>query len=360
MVRCRFELAPPLRRRVTKAIHEHIDADAEIAFETTENLNCGIELRADSYVLGWSLDGYLDAIERHLQCPPRSIPGGIRRQRSRRMTGNRLTRVVGDAFAAVGLALTETQAEISIEDIGSVMSVSQGVATVSGLAGVGAEELLRFPNDVMGFAFSLEPDWIGVVLLDEPDGLGAGADVKRTRRIVDVPVGEALLGRVVDALGRPLDEGGPIDTRDRWPIERDAPAILERGGGDGTATDRDQGDRCADPDRPRAARVDPGRSPDRQDGDRGRYHPQPARPGCDLRLLRDRPARRRRRPGHCRSAPVWRDGDEHRRRRRRRGPARHAVHCTLHRDHDRRILHGTRTGCADCLRRSDPACAGLP
>ena len=144
------------------------------------------------------------------------------------MSGNRLTQVVGDAFAAVGLALTETQAEISMEDIGSVMSVSQGVATVSGLASVGAEELLRFPNDVMGFAFSLESDWIGVVLLDEPDGLGAGADVKRTRRIVDVPVGEALLGRVVDALGRPLDEGGPIDTRDRWPIERDAPAILER------------------------------------------------------------------------------------------------------------------------------------
>lgn len=67
MVRCRFELAPALRRRVTKAIHEHIDADAEITFETTESLNCGIELRTDSYVLGWSLDGYLDAIERHLR-----------------------------------------------------------------------------------------------------------------------------------------------------------------------------------------------------------------------------------------------------------------------------------------------------
>lgn len=67
MVRCRFELAPPLRRRVTKAIHEHLDANAVITFETTESLNCGIELRADSYVLGWSLDGYLDAIERHLR-----------------------------------------------------------------------------------------------------------------------------------------------------------------------------------------------------------------------------------------------------------------------------------------------------
>lgn len=67
MVRCRFELAPPLRRRVTKAIHEHIDAEAITTFETTESLNCGIELRADSYVLGWSLDGYLDAIERHLR-----------------------------------------------------------------------------------------------------------------------------------------------------------------------------------------------------------------------------------------------------------------------------------------------------
>jgi F-type H+-transporting ATPase subunit alpha len=145
------------------------------------------------------------------------------------MTGNSLTRVVDDAFAAVGSALADTRAEISIEDIGSVISVSQGIATVSGLAGVGAEELLRFPNDVMGFAFSLEPDWVGVVLLDQPDGLGSGADVRRTRRIIDVRVGNALIGRVVDALGRPLDEGGPIDTRDRWPIERDAPTILERG-----------------------------------------------------------------------------------------------------------------------------------
>jgi F-type H+-transporting ATPase subunit alpha len=139
-----------------------------------------------------------------------------------------LTRVVDDAFAVVGAALNDTQAEVSIEDIGSVISLSQGVATVNGLSGVGAEELLRFPGDVMGFAFSLEPDWTGVVLLDDADGLGAGAEVRRTRRIVDVPVGEALLGRVVDALGRPLDECGPIETHDRWPIERDAPAILER------------------------------------------------------------------------------------------------------------------------------------
>lgn len=66
-VRCRFELAPPLRRQVTKAIHEHINADAEISFETTESLNCGIELRAASYVLGWSIDGYLDALEERLR-----------------------------------------------------------------------------------------------------------------------------------------------------------------------------------------------------------------------------------------------------------------------------------------------------
>lgn len=65
-VRCRFELAPPLRRRVTEAIHEHVAADAEVAFETTGSLSCGIELRAGGFVLGWSLDGYLDALERRL------------------------------------------------------------------------------------------------------------------------------------------------------------------------------------------------------------------------------------------------------------------------------------------------------
>ena len=277
------------------------------------------------------------------------------------MTGNSLARVVDDAFAAIGSALTETRAEISIEDIGSVISVSQGIATVSGLAGVGAEELLRFPNDVMGFAFSLEPDWVGVVLLDQPDGLGSGADVRRTRRIIDVPVGNALIGRVVDALGRPLDEGGPIDTRDRWPIERAAPTILERGAVTRTPTDRTQGDRCADPDRLRPARVDPGRSPDRQDGDRPRHHPQPARPGviCVYCAIGQRGV------GVAQViADLRRYGameHEHRRRRRRRGSARPAV--TLRPTPQRAIAEYLRRagqGCAHRLRRSDPARARLP
>ncbi|MFO7581352.1 alternate F1F0 ATPase, F1 subunit alpha [Guyparkeria sp.] len=113
-------------------------------------------------------------------------------------------------------------------EIGVVRSVSTGIARVVGLPGVGYEELLRFPHDMYGIAFNLDEDEIGVVLLGDYWRLSAGDQVERTGRVVDVGVGEALLGRVVDPLGRPLDERGPVMSDRRLPIERPAPPIMDR------------------------------------------------------------------------------------------------------------------------------------
>jgi F-type H+-transporting ATPase subunit alpha len=113
-------------------------------------------------------------------------------------------------------------------EIGVVRSVSTGIARVVGLPGAGYEELLRFAHDVYGIAFNLDEDELGVVLLGDHWRVSAGDQVERTGRVVDVGVGEALLGRVVDPLGRPLDERGPVVPDRRLPIERPAPAIMDR------------------------------------------------------------------------------------------------------------------------------------
>ncbi len=113
-------------------------------------------------------------------------------------------------------------------EVGRLIRVSSGVASVQGLPNTKAMELLRFENGVMGIAFNLDPDEIGVVLLGEDTELKAGSRVERSGRVIDVPVGQALLGRVIDALGKPLDNEGSLQTELRWPIEREAKPIIER------------------------------------------------------------------------------------------------------------------------------------
>lgn len=113
-------------------------------------------------------------------------------------------------------------------EVGTVTSVSRGVVRLTGLPGVASEELIRFPRDQFGMAFNLDPDEVGVILFDESGDLHAGADARRTGRVLDVPVGEELIGRVVDPLGRPLDELGPVSTSQRLPCEREARPIMQR------------------------------------------------------------------------------------------------------------------------------------
>jgi F-type H+-transporting ATPase subunit alpha len=117
---------------------------------------------------------------------------------------------------------------IDVAEVGSVVSVGDGIARVYGLDKVMAGELLEFPHDVYGLALNLEEDNVGCVLMGETTLVKEGDTVKRTRRIISVPVGEALVGRVVDPLGKPLDGKGPIAAKEFYPVERIAPGVVER------------------------------------------------------------------------------------------------------------------------------------
>jgi F-type H+-transporting ATPase subunit alpha len=120
------------------------------------------------------------------------------------------------------------ETEIDIQEVGTVVSVGDGVARVYGLERCMALELLEFPGEVFGVAFNLEEDNVGVVLLSESTAVKEGDLVKRTGRIIEVPVGEALLGRVVTPLGEPIDGKGPIEASEFGAIERLAPGVVDR------------------------------------------------------------------------------------------------------------------------------------
>ncbi len=118
--------------------------------------------------------------------------------------------------------------QLAAHEVGTILSVSTGIATVSGLPGVGFEELVQFPGGVSGIAFNLAEHDIGIVLLGDYRKLQAGDKVLRTGRVMDVAVGEELLGRVIDPLGQPLDDNGPVTCRKRLAIERPSAPIMDR------------------------------------------------------------------------------------------------------------------------------------
>jgi F-type H+/Na+-transporting ATPase subunit alpha len=144
------------------------------------------------------------------------------------MPPDSLLNTMNIALAALGQASGAFVPSFSIRETGTITTVSTGIATVVGLPGVGFEELIQFPGDLYGIAFNVDEEEIGVVLLGEYSHLHTGDEVTRTGRVMDVGVGEELLGRVIDPLGRPLDNKGALAPRKRLPIERDAKAIMDR------------------------------------------------------------------------------------------------------------------------------------
>jgi F-type H+-transporting ATPase subunit alpha len=120
------------------------------------------------------------------------------------------------------------ESSISVDETGTVIALGDGIARVYGLDKVMAGELLSFPHGVAGIAMNLEEDQVGVVLLGEYFEIKAGDEVKRTGRIMSVPVGDAMIGRVVDSLGQPIDDKGPISTDKFIPLERLAPGVIDR------------------------------------------------------------------------------------------------------------------------------------
>ena len=124
--------------------------------------------------------------------------------------------------------IEEFGGELSLVDVGTVVRVGDGIASIQGLQGVRSNELLDFGNDVFGLALNLEADIVGAAILGDPNSVKEGGRVRSTGRIIEVPVGEALIGRTVDPMGRPLDGKGPVNTQATRAVERVAPNVVAR------------------------------------------------------------------------------------------------------------------------------------
>lgn len=135
--------------------------------------------------------------------------------------GEDIVSIIKEQIKQFGMAVT-------MVDIGTVIEVGDGIARIHGLASVKYNELLQFPNDIIGIALNLEEESVSAVILGDYTTIKEGDEVKRTGRIAEVPVGEALIGRVVDSLGRPLDGKGAVKTERTRPIERVAPNVVLR------------------------------------------------------------------------------------------------------------------------------------
>ena len=139
-----------------------------------------------------------------------------------------LTLDPADVTAALRRNLDDWEPSVEAETVGYVTAVGDGVATVSGLPGAMASELLEFPGGLIGATFNLDPGEIGAVLMGESSHIEEGDEVRSTGRVLSVPVGDALLGRIVDSLGYPIDGKGPINTSESRLLETQAPSVVQR------------------------------------------------------------------------------------------------------------------------------------
>ncbi len=133
-----------------------------------------------------------------------------------------------DIVSVIKKQIEQFGAPLKMVDVGNVIEIGDGIARIYGLAAAKYNELLQFPNDIMGIALNLEEDSVAAVILGDYTSIKEGDEVRCTGRIAEVPVGEALIGRVVDALGSPLDGQGPVKTKKTMPVERIAPNVTRR------------------------------------------------------------------------------------------------------------------------------------
>ncbi|MQF64959.1 F0F1 ATP synthase subunit alpha [SAR202 cluster bacterium AC-409-J13_OGT_754m] len=133
-----------------------------------------------------------------------------------------------DIVSVIKRQIEEFQGDLKMIDVGTVVEAGDGIARIQGLQGVQYSELLEFPNGIFGMALNLEEDTVGAVVMGDPNAVREGDTVRSTGRTIEVPVGDGLLGRVVDALGRPLDGKGPIVSEKTRPMERLAPNVVAR------------------------------------------------------------------------------------------------------------------------------------
>ena len=261
-----------------------------------------------------------------------------------------ISRVIRDQIA-------NFDAEAEVSEVGTVLSVGDGIARIYGLDNVQAGEMVEFDNGTKGMALNLEADNVGVVIFGSDAEISEGSSVKRTGTIVDVPIGKGLLGRVVDALGNPIDGKGPIEYTERRRVEVKAPGIIPR---KSVHEPVQTGLKALD------ALVPIGRGQreliigDRQTGktavalDTFINQKEINKSGNEsrealLHLRRDRPEALDGRADRPRARREWRDGIFHRRRRDRFGAGSAAVPRALHRLRDGRIFPRQRHARRDRL-----------
>lgn len=144
------------------------------------------------------------------------------------MSNENLTDIINQALDQVSRGREQYRVGLNPREVGTITEVATGIVTITGLPGIGFEELVRLPGNNYGIAFDIGEDKVGVVLLCEYQDLHVGDEVQRTGRVLDIIVGESLLGRIIDPLGRPLDGMAPPVSEERLPIERPAPHIMDR------------------------------------------------------------------------------------------------------------------------------------
>jgi F-type H+/Na+-transporting ATPase subunit alpha len=145
-----------------------------------------------------------------------------------KIDSNNLKNVFDRTFSGLRQARESFVQKLTPREVGTITSIATGIAKVAGLPGVGFEEVLKFPGDIYGIAFNVDEDEIGVVLLGDYWHLQAGDEVERRGHVVDVPVGDGLIGRIINPMGQTLDGKGRLVVSERLPVERPAPAILDR------------------------------------------------------------------------------------------------------------------------------------
>jgi F-type H+-transporting ATPase subunit alpha len=136
--------------------------------------------------------------------------------------------IIKDISDSLQKQIEDFQPEMELRDVGTVLEAGDGIARATGLSDVQAQELVQFENGVMGIAFNLEADNVGIIIMGEFSEIEDGMNVRSTGRIASVPVGQGLVGRVVNALGVPIDGKGPIQFDNYRPIERIAPGVIQR------------------------------------------------------------------------------------------------------------------------------------
>ncbi len=216
VLECRTSLEPDQLERVRQRLSGAAGKALSVDVRVEPRLRAGITLH-----LGEGMRVDLD--------PGRMLLDDLERRLVARAPAE--TGTLEQAARLVSAAVAEAAPVLRVEeaaDRGTVLQVGDGVALVAGLAGVGSQEVVRFEGGVEGIAFSLLSDAVGCLLLGPEEPIQEGSIVERTGRLLHVPVGDALVGRILDALGRPVDGGAPPRTERVRPIERLAPGVIER------------------------------------------------------------------------------------------------------------------------------------